>query len=312
MIKERFFNSRYVLAIQNFAKQIKLPGFEGLSLFTVIAFLIKGLKEGRINTRAAAISFKVLLAIAPTFILLISLIPYIPIDNFQANLINTIESILPPSTYDMVDELLVDLIHRKHNTFVSVTFIIGLYYASNSINALLEGLSGAYHLTKKQNPIKQRLLSVGLIVLLPLFLGGALLLQASSSYVLDWLISKRFLSDGLETFIILFAKWFLVVMLINSAVSALYNVATPAKRKWRFFSPGSIFAALLMILASQGFAFYVNNFGQFNRLYGSLGTVVILLIWIQLIIFLLLLGFDLNTSLSRARRHMKNVDSIVK
>lgn len=312
MIPKRILNSRVFQAIQNLAKRIKLPGFEGLSLYTLVAFLFKGMQQGRINTRAAAISFKVILALAPTLILLISLIPYIPIDNFQENLFTSISRVLPPSTFDMVDDLLVDLIQRKHNTFVSITFIIGLYYASNSVNALLEGLSGSYHLSKKQNPVKQRLLSVGLIVLLPLFLGGALLLQASSSYLLDWLISKKFLTEGLEFLLVLFAKWFLVVILINSAVSALYNVANPTKKKWRFFSAGSVFAALLMILVSQGFAFYVNNFGQFNKLYGSLGTVVILLIWIQLNIFLLLLGFDLNTSLSRAKKHMRNVDSIVK
>lgn len=312
MLKEKILNSNTVIAIQNFGKSVKLPGFEGLSLYTLIVFLARGLQQGKINTRASAISFRILLAIAPSFILLISLIPYIPIENFQDNVIQSIESILPPSTFELVDEMLVDLIQRKHSTFVSITFLLGLYYASNSINALLEGLSGAYHLRKRQNPVKQRLISIGLIILVPLFLGLALVMQASSSFVLDWLLSHDVLSDGVQYLVVLCAKWFLVLFLINTAITSLYNVANPTKTKWRFFTAGSVFASLLIVFVSQGFAFYVNNFAQFNKFYGSLGTVVILLIWLQLNIFLVLLGFDLNTSLSRAKRSLKDVETIVK
>lgn len=312
MLKEKILNSNTVIAIQNFGKSVKLPGFEGLSLYTLIVFLARGLQQGKINTRASAISFRILLAIAPSFILLISLIPYIPIENFQENVIQSIESILPPSTFELVDEMLVDLIQRKHSTFVSITFLLGLYYASNSINALLEGLSGAYHLRKRQNPVKQRLISIGLIILVPLFLGLALVMQASSSFVLDWLLSHDVLSDGVQYLVVLCAKWFLVLFLINTAITSLYNVANPTKTKWRFFTAGSVFASLLIVFVSQGFAFYVNNFAQFNKFYGSLGTVVILLIWLQLNIFLVLLGFDLNTSLSRAKRSLKDVETIVK
>ena len=312
MLKEKILNSNTVIAIQNFGKSVKLPGFEGLSLYTLIVFLARGLQQGKINTRASAISFRILLAIAPSFILLISLIPYIPIENFQENVIQSIESILPPSTFELVDGMLVDLIQRKHSTFVSITFLLGLYYASNSINALLEGLSGAYHLRKRQNPVKQRLISIGLIILVPLFLGLALVMQASSSFVLDWLLSHDVLSDGVQYLVVLCAKWFLVLFLINTAITSLYNVANPTKTKWRFFTAGSVFASLLIVFVSQGFAFYVNNFAQFNKFYGSLGTVVILLIWLQLNIFLVLLGFDLNTSLSRAKRSLKDVETIVK
>ncbi|MGB0166577.1 MAG: YihY/virulence factor BrkB family protein [Luteibaculum sp.] len=304
-IQKRIQESNAYKKVKELGQNIILPGFEGLSLYTLISFLTKGLLHGKINTRAAAISFRILLALAPTFILLVSLIPYIPIENFQENILRDIELVLPPSTYELVDEMLVDLIQRKHNTFVSITFLIGLYYASNSVNALLEGLSGAYHLGKKQNPFKQRLVAIGLIILLPIFLGGAFLLQTTSSVVIDWLLSHDLLGAGLEYAIVLIAKWFLVLFLINSALSLLYNVANAAKRKWRFVTAGSTFAALLIILASQGFAFYVNNFGQFNKFYGSLGTVVILLIWLQLIIFLILLGFELNTSLSKANKVRK-------
>ncbi len=312
MLKDKVLNSKLVVGTIDLGKAIKLPGFEGLSLYTLLIFLGRGLQQGKINTRASAISFRILLALAPSFILLISLIPYIPIDNFQENILNSIESILPPSTYDLVSEMLEDLIKRKHSTFVSITFVLGLYYASNSINALLEGLSGSYHLRKRQNPIKQRLLSVGLIILVPLFLGVAFLTQTFSSAVLDWLISHDFLSEGIQTLIVLCAKWLVVAFLINSAITALYNVANPARSAWRFFTAGSVFASLLIVVISQGFAFYVNNFAQFNKFYGSLGTVVILLIWLQLNIFLLLLGFDLNTSLARAKRHHKDVETIVK
>ena len=283
------------------SKKLKLPGFEGLSVYQVLYFFIQGLQKGYVMARASAISYQIILALAPTLILLLTLIPYVPVDNFQENLLNGIEGMLPGSTFTFVEETLNDLIKAKHNTFLSISFLLGIYYASNSVNALLQGFRGSYNLINKTNYFKQRLFSVVLVIILPLFIGSGFLVQAFTSTLVDYLVEKKLLFDGIQTILIYGAKWITVLLLFLAGITTLYNLGNPDRDKWRFFSAGASFSALMIIVLSQLFSWYVNNFGQFNKFYGSLATVVILLLWIQFINVILLLGFELNTSISRAQ-----------
>lgn len=282
-------------------KKLVLPGFEGLSLYQVLFFFIQGLQKGYVMARASAISYQIILALAPTLILLLTLIPYIPVDNFQDSLMLAIEGMLPESTFDFVENTLNDLIKAKHNTFLSISFLLGIYYASNSVNALLQGFRGSYNLVNKTNIFKQRAYSILLVVVLPLFIGSGFLVQTFTSTVVDYLVEKELMFDGVQTILVSIAKWITVLLLFLAGISTLYNLGNPDRTKWRFISAGSSFSALMIIIISQLFTWYVNNFGQFNKFYGSLATVVILLIYIQFINVILLLGFELNTSISRAQ-----------
>jgi membrane protein len=296
------FLTKLLVKVTRPLKKIKLPLFEGLTLYQVLRFFYYGVQKGALNMRASAISFQIILALAPTFILLLSLIPYIPIDNFQENLLLAISNALPPGTYNYIEHVLLDLIKSKHSTVLSISFLLGVYYASNSVNALLQGLTGSYNLTQKVGFLKQRLYSIILVIFLPLFLGSAFLTQALSSKVLKYLQENELLMDGVESIVVYGVKWFTVIFLFLIGISTLYNIANRDRKKWKFISAGASFATLAVIIVSQGFAWYVNNFAQFNKFYGSLATVVILLLWIQFNNVLLLLGFELNTSISRARK----------
>ena len=301
-LKDHIRNHILVKRLKKILEDLIVPGFHGLSALEMITFFWEGIQKGSIITRASAISFKIILALAPTFILLLTLIPFIPIDDFQENVLFGIKALLPPQTYHLVEDTLNGLVRQKHSTFLSISFLLGIYYASNSINAMLQGLRESHFLVKRQNALQQRIYSIVLLLVLPVFLGTALLVQTLSKTAVDWMIARDWITEGIEVVLLLLAKWVAVALLLILAISTLYNIANAETKKWMIISPGALFASIGIIVASQGFAFYVNNFGQFNRFYGSLTAVIILLLWIYFNNVILLLGFELNVSIFQLRK----------
>ena len=255
--------------VEIYTDEIFLPGFEGLSLWQLIKIFFEGFAKGSVTTRASAISFKVILALAPTVILLFTLIPFIPIDNFQEDLITGIKQVLPPAVFDFVESNILSLINNKYGTFLSISFALGVYYASNSAHALLQGLKESYYLENKQPGWKQRLYSVILLLVLPIFLGTAFLIQTLASSLLNELLQIGIL-ESFEKYIFFAAKWIIILLLMLLAVSTLYNLAIENRKRWKIISPGTLFSTFLIVIASEAFSYYVTHFGQFNKFYGSL------------------------------------------
>lgn len=300
-IIEKFLKSKWVTGFIDFLKHIKPIGFAGLSVYQVSRFFIEGLQKGAITTRAAAIAFRLFLAFFPLLIVLLSLIPYIPVENFQENLFNSIRDVFPGDTFHLVESTLDDLINKTHSTVLSIGFVLALYYASNSINALLIGFNGSYHLDQKGNPIIMRVFSFALLLVLGIFIVVAVVLIMFSGTAISYLKEIDLLPDGGIVFLLNLARWAISVALIYFSITILFNVGESGRRKWRWFTAGAGFATFLFILGSLAFAWFVNNLAQFNKLYGSIGTLIIFLIWTNFNAFILLLGFDLNTSIKRAK-----------
>jgi membrane protein len=284
------------------SKSVHPYGFEGLSLFYVLQFFIKGLQEGDINTRASAVAFKLLLAFMPFAIMLFTLIPYLPIDNLEQRIITLASEGMPASVFELFEGTLTELISRKYTTFLSLSFLLGIYYASNTINALFDGFSASFHLTRKRNIWKQRAYSIILILTLPIFLAIAFAVLTFSNVFFDFLSENEWLSGDFSFGLLYLLKWIVVLLSLTIAITTLYNVGNTERYKWRVITAGGSFATVMLIVVSQGFAFYVSNFGQFNKLYGSLGAILVTLIWVQLISLIILLGFELNAGISKARK----------
>ncbi|MCB0760510.1 MAG: YihY/virulence factor BrkB family protein [Flavobacteriales bacterium] len=297
----RILFSAPVRAMIRIADSIRPWGFEGLSLFYVMRFFVEGLQKGAVTTRAAAISFRLFLAVFPALILLLSIIPLVPIDDFQESLFSNIQGFFPGDTFDLVETTLDDLINRKHNTLLSIGFLLVLFYSSSSVNAILTGFSGSYNVEHKGNPVVFRLLSLLLMLVLTIFILMAVVLIIFSGMVFDYLKEFNFIPDDGIILLLNIARWLITLFLIYMSISTLYNVGDYKGRRWKTFSAGASFATLFFIIASLGFAWFVNNFAQYNTLYGSLGTLLLLLIWINFNCNILLLGFELNASIGRAK-----------
>jgi membrane protein len=282
------------------------PGFEGLSLWYVLKFFVEGITEGHLPTRAAAISFRIFLAFFPAIILLLSLIPHIPVPNFQESLFDSIRGFFPGDTFSLFESTLDDLINKKHNALLSVGFILLIYYASSSINAILLGFNESIFIEERGNIIMMRLASIVLIFVLGIIMIVAVSLIIFSGIAFEYLHDKGIIGSIDYIPILNFAKWVISVFLIYTVISTLYNVGNGKKRRrWRFFNVGTTFATIFFVIASLGFAYFVNNFAQFNRLYGSLGTLMVLLIWLNFNSMIILLGFDLNSGIRQAKKAAK-------
>ena len=302
--------TRPVRILRAVSMRMKPWGFEGLSLYSVAAFFIEGLQKGALTSRAAAISFRFFLAVFPVIIMLLSLIPIIPIDNFQENLFESIKGFFPGDTFSLVEATVEDLVIKSHNTIFSIGFILSVFYASNSVNAILLGFNESYNIEDKGNVFIIRLASVLLMLVLGIFIFVAVVLIIFSGVAFEWLVAKNIVSQ--ENVVLLqLANGVISLLLIYMSITILYNFGDFEHRKWKTFSAGATLTTLLLILTSLGFAWFVNNFASYNKLYGSIGTFLLLLIWINLNSTILLIGFELNTSIMKAKEGKLHESSIL-
>jgi membrane protein len=287
----------------NFLKEVKPPGFQGLSMWFVMEHFIEGIMKGQLATRASAISFRLFLAFFPGLIMLLTLIPYIPLDNFQQNLFDTIEGFFPGDTFSLFESTMKDLVNTRHSGLLGIGFILVLYYASNSINAIFIGFNSSYHLEEKGNPWVMRIASILLIFILGFIMIIAVAVIIFSGTAFEYLHKIGVIGDKGIIPILNIANWIISLFLIYSIFSTLYNVGVgKRRRRWRFFNVGATFSTTFFIITSILFAYFVNNFASYNKLYGSLGTLMILLIWLNFNCMIVLMGFELNMSIRKAKK----------
>jgi membrane protein len=282
-------------------KKLVLPGFEGIPITQVIVFVIKGFRKGVLVTRASSIAFNLLIALLPASIFLFTLIPFIPIPNFQEELIRLFENILPANAFDFLETTIIDVVTHRSGALLLFMFIATIVFSTNGIHAVIHAFVVSAHSFKTRSWVNQRKISVILLLIVIFMISTAGFLVIFGKMLVNRLVVLHVIKRNLVIYILIFLKWILIILLLFLAISFLYYLA-PAKRTYfRFFSPGSTLATLLFILTSLGFSAYVNNFGQYNKLYGSIGTLMVILLWLYLNSIAILIGFELNVSIKAAR-----------
>lgn len=276
--------------------------FERLKIWTPVQFFIEGLMQGRVATRSAAISFRLFAATFPVILMLLSLLPVVPIENFQLLLFESIRGFFPGDTFSLFESTVEDLLlNGAHSEVLSIGFVLSLFYASSSINAILLGLNEGFHVQRRVHWLWIRLVAVLLMVVLSLGVILAVGLIVFSGTALDWLAAQQIV-DVASLPLLQLARWGITLLLVYGCVTTLYNVADFSRKKWQWRSAGAVMSTALFVLTSMAFAWFVASFASYNRLYGSLGTLLVLLIWLNANSMILLLGFELNTSLQSSRQ----------
>ena len=288
------------MKIKNLLKRIIIPGFRGQSLFQVSMFFYKGLLEGAISTRASSLAFNFFLALFPSIIVIFTLIPFVPIDGFQEQLFQSISDILPSHTFEATKSILDDIINHQNGSLLSLTFILTFYFATNGVNTMITCFNATYHLQDKRTWIQLKILSINLTLILSLLFIITIALQIFSLEFLNNLVRENYLEQYAADLII-YAKWLIFVIVLFISISILYYYGPADKRDWKFLSAGSITATILNVITSLGFSYYVDNFAQYNQLYGSIGTLIVILLWMYFNSIILLLGFELNASIMSAK-----------
>lgn len=289
-------------------KKLKLPGLEGLSFYDLLELYITGIVKGALTTRASAIAFNFFTAIFPFLLFVLIIIPYIPIDDFKIEFLVFLESFLPPNTSDFFFENIFENIdNTQRGGLLSSVFILSIMLMANGVNAIFSGFENSYHEQLIRSAYKQYLyaLSIALILAFLLIITIAVL-GYFQIYIVQGVLhvfedrGYNFDSSG-----VLWAnvvKYMFFVAMVYLATATLYYFGTKEGKHSKFFSAGALFTTLLIILTSYLFGVYIENFSQYNKLYGSIGALLILLLYLWLNANILLLGYELNASLNKLRK----------
>jgi membrane protein len=281
-------------------KKIVLPGFDGIPMVDVLKFVVKGFRKGVLVTRASSIAFNLLMAILPATIFLFTLIPFIPIPNFQQELIKLFESILPVNAYNLVENTIIDIITNKSGSLLLVMFFATIIFSTNGIHAVIHAFVVTSHSFKSRSWVNQRKVSVLLLLIGIFMIAIAGFMIIFGKMAVNRLVELEILEKSLVISALVLIKWVVVVFLLLFAISFLYYLAPAKRNDFRFITPGSTLATLLFIITSLGFSAYVNNYGPYNKLYGWIGTLMVILVWLYLNSIALLIGFELNVSIKDA------------
>ena len=273
-------------------------------MYDILFFFYKGVKQGAITTRASSLAFNFFLAFFPSIIVLFTLIPYIPIVDLQETLMELITTILPPHTNEIAFSTIYDIINNPRSGLLSIGFVLTIFFATNGVNSLIEAFNSSYHINESRSIIQQRLLSLGITFLLSCILMITILLIMFSKTVVNYLITAEIIENKSIEYI-LFGKWMVIIIMLFIGISIIYHFGPTIKKKFKLFTPGSIISTCLIIVTSSFFNYYISNFAEYNKVYGSIGTLIIILLWMYINSIILLIGFELNASIFNAKKQKK-------
>jgi membrane protein len=280
-------------------KRIKLPWLAGLSFYDLMELYILGIIEGGLTYHASAIAFSFFMALFPFALFILNLIPYIPIEGFQLDFLQFVKDGVPPNTYDAIYKIINDILNNSHSGLLSTGFLLSIFLMANGLNGILGGFESSKHVLIKRGFLHQYLVALGMSIVLSILLLATIAIIV----VFEVFIQKTMIQDVLSDQIplIILGRYAFVIIMILVTTSILFKFGTTHDKKRVFISIGSVFTTILIILDSYFFGIWVLRFSKYNELYGSIGTLLIMMFYIWINCMILLLGFELNASINKLR-----------
>lgn len=308
-IKKVFIGSAPVRSVIDRSKGLYIPGFSGFSLYEIWKAFRQQLRKTSLLERAAAISYNIVMAIPPTLVFVFTLIPYLPISNqFIQELYTLIRDLVPGKENNVIIiQFLEDFLKQPRNGLLSLGLLLALFFSSNAMMGILRTFDKDYDGFEKTNRLEKRKIALLLTIVSFILFFVFILLLIAQGVVLHWIGIR---SDALRI-IIINARWLIILLLIFFIISIIYRHGPSVTKKWPLITPGSVFATTLMLLATFLFSYWVDNFSNYNKLYGSISTIFILMTLIYVNALVVLMGFELNVAVSNLRRQ-KVTEGLVK
>jgi len=291
-------------------KKIKFKKYDNLSLYKFIKIFSYNIEEDEIMDRANGVAYNFILATFPAIIFLFTLLPYISAyfpEVTTVSIMDFIKELVPVSIYDAIASTVFDIISNQRGGLLTFGFLFAVYLSTNGMMALMRAFNACYRTVEQRHWLRMRLTSLGLTLMLALVLFSAIILLIVGQFALDYVTShlSEFSHLNMDAFTIymLFVLRFAVIFIVFFiAISFIYYFGPAVHYNWSFFSIGSFLATLAIIGLSYGFSFYITNFGSYNKVYGSIGALIALMVWIQLVTMILLYGYEINASLHYGRK----------
>ena len=280
-------------------KAIKLKTLEGLSLYDILELYVLGIFKGAFSYRASSIAFSFFMALFPFALFILNLIPFIPLENFQADFLEFVEEGVPPNTYDAIEAILRDIMETSHQGLLSSGFILSILLMTNGINAILGGFEMSAHFTITRGFFRQYFISLAISLVLSMIL----LITVAAIVIAEVMIQKINIRGYVaDVSVIEWSRYGFILLMILITTSILYKFGAKETSSIAFISYGAVFTTILIVISSYIFGIYVTKFAKYNELYGSIGTLLVLMFYIWINCMVLLLGFELNATISKLKR----------
>lgn len=281
-------------------KMIKLPWLSGLSFYDLIELYIVGIIEGGLSYHASSIAFSFFMSLFPFALFILNLIPYIPIDGFQDNFLQFVKGGVPPNTYDAIYKIISDILNNSNSGLVSSGFILSIFLMANGLNGILGGFESSKHVIVKRRFWHQYFVALGISLLLSFLLLATIAIIVVFEVVIQYTKIQEVLNDRIPLMIV--GRYAFICLMILITISVLFKFGTKNYKKRVFISIGSVFTTTLIVFDSYIFGIWVVKFSKYNELYGSIGTLLIMMFYIWVNCMILLLGFELNATIENLRK----------
>jgi membrane protein len=292
-------------------RKIRFKKHDDVSLYKIFKIFIRNMQEDEVMDRANGVAYNFILAIFPAIIFLFTLIPFVTVYFPEVNtqsIMAFLRDLMPPSMYDVASTTVLDIVSNQRGGLLTLGFFFAMFLSTNGMMALMRAFNACYKTIENRSGIKTRLIATGLTFNMTFVLFLAVILLVVGEFVLDYTIQNLYRFDWLNldafTVYLLFSLRFLVVFIVFFlTISTIYYFGPSVHYNWRFFSIGSFIATILLLSVSYGFSFYVTNFSTYNKVYGSIGVMIAMMVWIQLMTVVLLIGYEINASIHEAIRN---------
>ncbi|NQD74262.1 YihY/virulence factor BrkB family protein [Pseudomonas sp. CM27] len=280
------------------------PALQGLPLHRVLVRTVKEFLDDEMSTYASALAYQALFSLFPFLLFLIALIGFLHLPDFFSWLRLQSELVLPPQALEQVNPV-IDQLQQSKGGLLSVGIVIALWTASAGVRLMMSAMNAAYDVPEGRPVWKRIPLSIFYTIGLAGMLLAAAALMVLGPQVMEWIASQI----GMQEFIVTLwtiLRWPVIVILLMVAVALIYYVMPDVKQKFRFITPGSVLAVVVWIVASLGFAYYVKTFADYNAMYGSIGAIIVLLLYFYISAAVLLLGAEMNAVIEHMSAEGKN------
>jgi membrane protein len=290
-----------------YSKRITLPGFQGMPVYDVMLFFIQQVKKIGFSERSAAISFNILVALPAALIFLCTLVPYLPeAIEFEKQLLGAVRDVLQnEETYLLVEEVIKDFFNTQRSGLLSFSFLAGVFFSSNAMMGIMHTFDRSYFEERSSRFMAKRWTAIKLTSLLILLIIASVLLLATQGPIKTLILRKMGWDNVFFRSVIEWSRWVVILMVTYFTIAFIYRWGPAVKVKWSLISPGTIFASGLVILTTWLFSLWVNNFANYNKVYGSIGTVLIIMNLVYINSLILLIGFEINVSITAIKAQSK-------
>jgi membrane protein len=291
-------------------KKIRFQKHEDVSLYRIAKRFLRNLQDDEIMDRANGVAFNFILAIFPAIIFLFTLIPYVTryfpelnrqsIMDFLHGLADS--GLMPPNMVEVASSTILDIVSNQRGGLLTLGFLFALILSTNGMLALMRAFNACYKTIENRSAFKMRLIAMGLTVNMTLVLFVTIILLVVGQLAAEYLLSnvQTIISYNISSFevsLIFGLRFVIIFITFFLAISTIYYFGPAIHYNWRFFSIGSLVATLLCLAVSYGFSYYITNFATYNKVYGSIGVLIALMVWVQLITVVLLVGYEINASI---------------